>query len=152
MHGGADHAAPALVDDRLRAELADLVPFAPLHQPAALAGLDAAERAWPGRPQVACFDTAFHHTLAPEAFTLALPAAARQAGVRRYGFHGLSYEYVVAHLADQHPGRTVIAHLGSGASLCAVAGGRSVDTTMGFTPTGGLVMATRPGRPGSRVC
>ena len=94
---------------------------------------------------MACFDTAFHHTLAPEAFTLALPTAVRRAGLRRYGFHGLSYEYVVAHLADQHPGRTVIAHLGSGASLCAVAGGRSVDTTMGFTPTGGLVMATRPG-------
>ncbi len=145
VHGGPDHVAPALVDASLRADLVELVPLAPLHQPAALAGLAAADHIWPGRPQVACFDTAFHHTLAPEAFTLALPAAARRAGLRRYGFHGLSCEYVVGHLADQDPGRTVIAHLGSGASLCAVAGGRSVDTTMGFTPAGGLVMATRPG-------
>ncbi len=145
VHGGPDHVAPARVDDALRADLVELVRFAPLHQPAALAGLAAAERVWPGRPQVACFDTAFHRSLAPEAFTYALPAAVRATGVRRYGFHGLSYEYVVSHLAELHPGRTVIAHLGSGASLCAVAGGRSVDTTMGFTPTGGLVMATRPG-------
>jgi acetate kinase len=145
VHGGADHVRPERVDDRLLGELAALIPFAPLHQPAALAGIEAAARAWPGCPQVACFDTAFHHTMSPEAATLALPAAVRATGVRRYGFHGLSYEFVVDQLAPEGPGRTVIAHLGSGASLCAVAAGRSVDTSMGFTPTGGLVMATRPG-------
>ncbi len=110
-----------------------------------MAGIEAAARSWPHRPQVACFDTAFHHTLAPEAYTLAVPAAERAAGVRRYGFHGLSYEYVVDHLGPAGAGRMVLAHLGAGASLCATVDGRSVDTTMGFTPTGGVVMATRTG-------
>ena len=145
VHGGSAHTRPEVVDDDVLAQLEALVPFAPLHQPAALAGIRAARRAWPDLVQVACFDTAFHRTLAPDAYTLALPPSVRDAGVRRYGFHGLSYEYVVGHLADEQPGRTVIAHLGSGASLCAVADGRSVDTTMGFTPTGGVVMGTRPG-------
>jgi acetate kinase len=121
------------------------VVFAPLHQPACLAGIRAAARTWPDRPQVACFDTAFHHTLEPTAFTYALPAGARADGVRRYGFHGLSYEYLVDHLGAAATGRVVMAHLGAGASLCAAVDGRSVDTTMGFTPAGGLVMVSRPG-------
>jgi len=145
VHGGADHVAPARVDDRLLAELEDLVAFAPLHQPACLAGIRAAARTWPDRPQVACFDTAFHHTLEPEAFTYALPAAARADGTRRFGFHGLSYEYLVDHLGAEADGRVVMAHLGAGASLCAAVDGRSVDTTMGLTPAGGLVMVSRPG-------
>jgi acetate kinase len=145
VHGGPDHVVPEVIDERVVDELEALVPLAPLHQPAALAGIAAASRTWPGRPQVACFDTAFHHTLEPAAFTLALPEEVRRAGVRRYGFHGLSYESVVDQLSGDAPGRTVIAHLGAGASMCAVADGRSVDTTMGMTPSGGLVMATRPG-------
>ena len=123
VHGGPDHGAPALVDDQAcAASWPTSCPSPRCTSPRPWPDLDAARRAWPGRPQVACFDTAFHHTLAPEAFTLALPASARQAGIRRYGFHGLSYEYVVGQLADQHPGRTVIAHLGVGSQ--PVRGGR----------------------------
>jgi acetate kinase len=143
VHGGPRHAAPVVVDDGILAELRGLVPFAPLHMPAAIAGIDAIAARWPV-PQVACFDTAFHHRMPVLARRLPLPDALWDGGVRRYGFHGLSYEYVVGALGSAL-GRAVIAHLGNGASMAAVADGRSMDTTMGFTPAGGLVMSTRSG-------
>jgi acetate kinase len=145
VHGGVTHARPALVDGALLDELRALVPLAPLHEPAAIVAIEAATRALPDVPQVACFDTAFHHTLPEEAAHLPLPERLWLEGVRRYGFHGLSYEYVVDHVGAEELGRAVIAHLGNGASMCAVRDGRSVDTTMGFTPTGGIVMGTRSG-------
>ncbi len=145
VHGGTAHTGPTLVDDALLDELRDLVPLAPLHEPSAIAGIEAIGAALAGVPQVACFDTSFHHTLPEEAAHLPLPERFWLDGVRRYGFHGLSYEYVVAHVGAERLGRAVIAHLGNGASLCAVRDGRSVDTTMGFTPTGGIVMGTRSG-------
>jgi acetate kinase len=145
VHGGAERSAPALVDAALLSSLHDLVPFAPLHLPAEISAIDAVAALWPDCPQVACFDTAFHRTLSPVAQRYALPEGLYAAGVRRYGFHGLSYEYVVASVGADALGRAVIAHLGSGASMAAVQGGRAVDTTMGFTPSGGLVMGTRAG-------
>ena len=121
------------------------MPFAPLHLPAELSAIAAARRHFGDVPQVACFDTAFHHTLPAVARRYALPSSLYDAGVRRYGFHGLSYESVVASLGAPTLGRAVIAHLGSGASMVAIRDGKSIDTTMGFTPAGGLVMGTRPG-------
>ncbi len=143
VHGGPDHAEAARVDDKLVADLENLVSFAPLHLPAALAGIDAVSAARPGLAQVACFDTAFHRRMPTLAQRLPLPDWVWDAGVRRYGFHGLSYEYVLTQLRPR--GRTVIAHLGSGASMAAVRDGEPVDTTMGFSPTGGFPMATRSG-------
>jgi acetate kinase len=145
VHGGASRSAPALVDDALLSSLRELVPFAPLHLPAEIQAMRAVAERWPGRPQVACFDTAFHSTLSEVAQRYALPDKLHDAGVRRYGFHGLSYEYVVGTIGARDLGRAVLAHLGSGASMAAVRDGRAVDTTMGFTPSGGLVMATRTG-------
>ena len=145
VHGGPDHVAPARVDGALLAALRGLVPLSPLHLPAELAAIDAVAERLPGVPQVACFDTAFHRTLPEVARRFALPAALAGAGVRRYGFHGLSYASIVAALPPERLRRAVIAHLGSGASMAAIRDGRSVETTMGFSPTGGLVMATRPG-------
>jgi len=145
VHGGTEHSRPAVVDDALVADLRALVPLAPLHEPAAIAGIEAVVAVLGDVPQVACFDTSFHHTLPEEAAHLALPERFWQRGLRRYGFHGLSYEYVVEHVGAPALGRAVIAHLGNGASLCAVRDGRSVDTTMGLTPTGGIVMGTRSG-------
>lgn len=144
VHGGPRHAEPALVDDDLLADLRELVPFAPLHMPAAMAGIGAIRGRW-DIPQVACFDTAFHRHMPELAQRLPLPDALWDVGVRRYGFHGLSYEYIVGALGAAQLGRAVIAHLGNGASMVAVDGGQSVDTTMSFTPTGGLVMSTRSG-------
>jgi acetate kinase len=152
VHGGSRFRDAVAIDSSVRAELEDLVDLAPLHQPKSLAALDAVSSALPGLPAVACFDTAFHTTLPAAAFTYALPAAwGRRWGVRRYGFHGLSHAWV-ARRAPELLGtsgaadlRIVSCHLGAGASLCAIAGGRSVDTTMGFTPLEGLVMATRSG-------
>lgn len=152
VHGGERFTAAAVVDDGVRAELEALVDLAPLHQPAALAGIDTVRKALPEVPSVACFDTAFHATMPPEATTYAVPAEWRNSlGVRRYGFHGLSHAYV-ARRAPEILGRRsdedlrlVSCHLGAGASLCAVHSGRSVETTMGFTPLEGLVMATRSG-------
>lgn len=144
VHGGPDHAEPALVDDDVLADLRELVPFAPLHMPAAIAGIDAIRGRW-DIPQVACFDTAFHRHMPELAQRLPLPDSLWDGGVRRYGFHGLSYEYIVGALGAAQLGRAVIAHLGNGASMVAVDGGQSVDTTMGFTPAGGLVMSTRSG-------
>jgi acetate kinase len=151
VHGGDRFRAAVRVDPSVRTALEDLVDLAPLHQPKSLAALDAVSSALPGLPAVACFDTAFHATLPDAAATYALPAAwGRRWGIRRYGFHGLSHAWV-ARRAPQLVGasaeglRIVSCHLGAGASLCAIAGGRSVDTTMGFTPLEGLVMATRSG-------
>ncbi len=145
VHGGPHHAQPERVTPALRKALDAAVPFAPLHLPAELRAVDAVRDAFGALPQVVCFDTAFHQTLPEVAYRYALPKALFDKGVRRYGFHGLSYEYVVSALPAASKGRAVIAHLGSGSSMVAVNDGVSIDTTMGFTPTGGLVMGTRPG-------
>ena len=148
VHGGERFRSAVRVDAGVVAELRALTDLAPLHQPKSLAALDAVTRARPGTPAVACFDTAFHATLSPAASTYAVPRAWRERwAVRRYGFHGLSHAYAARRAAELAPGagRLVTCHLGAGASLCAVADGRSVDTTMGFTPLEGLVMATRSG-------
>ncbi len=149
VHGGADHAAPVVIDPHVMTQLQALVPLAPLHQPHNLAGIAAATRHFPDVPQVACFDTAFHRTQPWEAETFALPPRFFDAGVRRYGFHGLSYEYIARSLAAEDAalgaGRLVVAHLGNGASLCAIRDGRSVTSTMGFTALDGVPMGTRSG-------
>jgi acetate kinase len=145
VHGGTRFTFPVLVDAGVLAGLRALVPLAPLHQPAAIAGIEAITAAKPEVVQVACFDTAFHRTLPDEAARLPLPRRFWDDGIRRYGFHGLSYEFVVGRVGAARLGRAVIAHLGNGASMCAVRDGRSIDTTMGFTPTGGIVMGTRSG-------
>jgi len=145
VHGGPLHREPERVDARLIEALKALVPFAPLHLPAEIGGIEAVARRFPDLPQVVCFDTAFHRDLPELAQHLPLPRALWDAGIRRYGFHGLSYEYVVHELGAASRGRVVIAHLGSGASMAAVHDGRSVETTMGLTPNGGLMMGTRPG-------
>ena len=143
VHGG-DRAGPARVTDTLLAELDGLTPLAPLHQGHNLAPIRALRRLLPDLPQVACFDTAFHRTMPSVATRFALPRDLHDSGVRRYGAHGLSYEFIAGH-AQAASGRVVVAHLGSGASLCALRDGRSVDTTMGMTPLDGLVMGTRCG-------
>ena len=151
VHGGSRFTAAVRLDPEVIEGLQDLTSLAPLHQPAAMAAIQALEHALPGIPAVACFDTAFHANLPPAAATYALPSEWRERDhLRRYGFHGLSHAYAgrrAAQLLDRRPEalRVVTCHLGAGASLAAVAGGRSVDTTMGFTPTEGLVMATRSG-------
>jgi acetate kinase len=150
VHGGPDHAAPVLVDDALLEQLEALVPLAPLHQPNNLAPIRSIRARRPGLPQVACFDTAFHRGHPELADRYAIPEELYRAGVRRYGFHGLSYEYVASRLPEVAPaiahGRVVVAHLGSGCSACAMVGGRSVESTMGFTALDGLPMGTRPGQ------
>jgi len=155
VHGGPDMNAPALVDAATLARIVALEPLAPLHNPPAVAVLKALMKQFPGLPHVACFDTAFHRSHPPVADRFAIPDALYQEGVRRYGFHGLSYEYIAGALAQHHPeiaqGRAVIAHLGSGASMCALAGGRSVDSSMGFTALDGLPMGTRSGSLDSGV-
>jgi acetate kinase len=149
VHGGAGHAAPVRIDAQVMAALAALVPLAPLHQPHNLAPIRVLATARPGLPQVACFDTAFHRSQPIEAELFGLPRAYFEAGVRRYGFHGLSYESIAGQLAQVAPeaaaGRTVVAHLGSGVSMCALQGGRSIATTMGFTALDGCPMGTRTG-------
>ncbi|TDQ52904.1 acetate/propionate family kinase [Actinorugispora endophytica] len=149
VHGGPHHDAPVRVDDRVLERLRALTELAPLHQPRALAGIDMLRDLLPDVPQVACFDTAFHSALPPAAATYALPAAWRaRFAPRRYGFHGLSHAYAArraGELTGIDPGRVVTAHLGAGASLAAVRDGLCADTTMGFTPMEGLVMATRGG-------
>jgi acetate kinase len=149
VHGGAVYAAPAVVTAKVLADLRQLVPLAPLHQPYNLAAIDAVSEKLPGVLQVACFDTGFHRGHQPVADVVPLPAEIRRAGVQRYGFHGLSYEYVASRLPDVAPeiasGRVIAAHLGSGASLCALRDGKSVDSTFGFTALDGLCMGTRPG-------
>jgi len=146
VYGGSRHAGPALVTPELMTNLAALVPFDPLHLPAALAAMREIEAALPGTAQVACFDTAFHHRMPKVAQRLPLPRELRAEGVRRYGFHGLSYESIVRELGYAGTrGLMIVAHLGSGASLAAMRNGKAVDTTMGFSPLGGLMMGTRPG-------
>jgi acetate kinase len=149
VHGGADYAQPVLVDDAVFAALEQLIPLAPLHQPHNLAAIRAVRTSQPQLPQVACFDTAFHRSHPQLADLYALPFDYYASGVRRYGFHGLSYEYIAATLPETAPelagGSAIVAHLGSGASLCALRAGRSVDSTMGFSPLDGIPMGTRPG-------
>jgi acetate kinase len=149
VHGGGRFREPVLVDAAVRDALAGLTELAPLHQPKSLAGMDAVTSLFPDTPSVACFDTAFHTTLPAAASTYALPAEWRERwALRRYGFHGLSHAWAsrrVAELMQRSGLQVVVCHLGAGASLCAVQNGRSVDTTMGFTPLEGLVMATRSG-------
>ena len=149
VHGGTRFDSPARIDAEVLKYLCTLVPLAPLHQPHNLAPIEAIADAAPQLPQVACFDTAFHRSQRALAENFALPRNLTDAGVRRYGFHGLSYDYIVSHLAETMPmlarGRLVIAHLGNGASLCAVADGKSVASTMGFTALDGLMMGTRTG-------
>jgi len=149
VHGGADFFGPTPVDDRVLAALEALVPLDRLHQPRSLHTLRAARARYPSALHVACFDTSFHRGHPDVADAVALPRALREAGVRRYGFHGLSYEYVARRLSEVDPGvargRVVAAHLGNGASLCALRNGKSVDSTMTLTALDGLVMSTRPG-------
>lgn len=147
VHGGLEYREPALVTPRVRAALASLIPLAPAHLPGEIAALDAIARASPSLPQVACFDTAFHATIPLEARLYGIPRELAEEGVVRFGFHGLSYEYVTTELHDrgQLGARTVVAHLGNGASMAAIADGKSIDTSMGFTPIGGFVMSTRSG-------
>jgi acetate kinase len=149
VHGGREFIAPVRLDDAVERRLRALTALAPLHQPKSLAGIDAIRGGLPGVPGVACFDTAFHATLPEAAATYAVPERWRRTyGLRRYGFHGLSHAYAArraAQLVGAVPARLVVCHLGAGASLSAVRDGRSVDTTMGFTPLEGLVMATRSG-------
>ena len=149
VHGGATYSGPVLVDDTVVQALEALVPLAPLHQPHNLEPIRIVRRRLPGMPQVACFDTAFHQTQSDIATLFALPREMRDRGVRRYGFHGLSYDYIASILKDYDPrlaeGRVIVAHLGNGASLCALRDGRSIATTMGFSALDGLPMGTRCG-------
>ncbi|WBQ08230.1 acetate/propionate family kinase [Kribbella sp. CA-293567] len=151
VHGGARFGDPALIDDELVAAVTELVPLAPLHNPANLEGIEVARRLFPDLRQVAVFDTAFHQTLAPEAYTYALPLELRDDhGIRRYGFHGTSYAFVAAEAArlldrDLADLNLIVLHLGNGCSAAAIRGGESVDTSMGMTPLEGLVMGTRSG-------
>ncbi|HDO52328.1 MAG TPA: acetate/propionate family kinase, partial [Rhizobiales bacterium] len=149
VHGGTDFSAPVLIDETVLAQLERLVPLAPLHQPHNLAAIRCLAEAAPGLPQVACFDTGFHRTNLSLATTFALPRALTDEGVRRYGFHGLSYEYIAGALPHYAgaaaEGRVVVAHLGHGASMCAMRARRSVATTMGFTALDGLPMGRRCG-------
>ena len=145
VHGGPKLLEHQAITPQVLLTLKDAVHFAPLHIPAALKLIEAAEKVFPGVAQFACFDTAFHETMPVEAKRLPLPAALWDEGVRRYGFHGLSYESIVHQLAGDVPERMIVAHLGSGCSVCALRKGKSVDTSMGLTPTGGVTMATRTG-------
>lgn len=149
VHGGARFAGPTVLTQEVLAELYTLVPLAPLHQPYNLAAIEAAFDRLPGVPQVACFDTSFHRGQPPVAELIPLPIELRKEGLQRYGFHGLSYEYIASVLPEVAPeianGRVIVAHLGSGASLCALKDGKSVDSTLGFTALDGLCMGTRPG-------
>jgi len=149
VHGGSEFVEPVLIDDRVLAALEALTPLAPLHQPHHVAAIRAMAATVSKVPQVACFDTAFHQTQPKLAQEFALPRDLSAKGIRRYGFHGISYEYIISALAQAAPdvarGKLVVAHLGNGASLCAIKDGRSVATTMGFTPLDGLVMGTRAG-------
>jgi acetate kinase len=149
VHGGARYAGPTVVTPQVLAELRSLTPLAPLHQPYNLAAIEAVSERLPDVPQVACFDTSFHRSQPPVADLIPLPREMCRKGVQRYGFHGLSYEYIASVLPQVAPeiakGRVVIAHLGSGASLCAIKDGKSVDNSLGFTALDGLCMGTRPG-------
>jgi acetate kinase len=150
VHGGPEYSAPVVIDDAVLRRLESYVPLAPLHQPANLAGIGAAMDFLPGVPNVACFDTAFHRHHPQVADIYGIPEELYAEGVRRYGFHGLSYEYIARAMHEVAPeiaaGKLVVCHLGNGSSMCAVSGGRSVDSTMGFTALDGLPMGTRSGQ------
>lgn len=149
VHGGSRFKGPTTVNSEVLAQLHELVPLAPLHQPYNLAAIEAVFERLPGVPQVACFDTSFHRAQPAVAELIPLARELREAGLQRYGFHGLSYEYIASVLPGVAPeianGRVIVAHLGSGASLCALKDGKSVDSTLGFTALDGLCMGTRPG-------
>ena len=149
VHGGAKYAGPSVVTPEVIENLRTLIPLAPLHQPYNIGAIEAVAERLPDVPQVACFDTSFHRGHSPVAELIPLPKDLRDAGVQRYGFHGLSYEYIASVLPEVAPeiadGRVIVAHLGSGASLCALRNRKSVDTTLGFTALDGLCMGTRPG-------
>jgi acetate kinase len=149
VHGGSEFTGPTILNEQVLAKLHQLVPLAPLHQPYNLAAIEAAFERLPEVPQVACFDTSFHRGQPAVAELIPLPRDLRRAGLQRYGFHGLSYEYIASVLPQVAPeiarGRVIVAHLGSGASLCALKDGKSVDSTLGFTALDGLCMGTRPG-------
>ena len=145
VHGGPVHHLPSRLDPALLDALRAIVPFAPLHLPPALDAVEAMASRFPGVPQVACFDTHFHWNLPERARRLPIPDSLHEQGVRRYGFHGLSYEFIVSEMGTRLGRRAVVAHLGNGASLAALDSGRCVDTTMAFTPASGVVMGTRPG-------
>ena len=145
VHGGPHHVAPELVTPALIDDLKSLIPFAPLHMPGGIEGIEAVAARHPKLPQVACFDTAFHRGMPERAERFPLPRELWDAGIRRYGFHGISYEYILKALGAEVPPRLIIGHLGNGASMAAVLNGRPHDTTMGFTPAGGFMMGTRPG-------
>jgi len=150
VHGGLEFDRPVVLTDAVIAALKRLEPLAPLHQPFNIAGIEAARRAFPAARQIGCFDTAFHRRHPFVNDTFALPYALYDAGVRRYGFHGLSYEYITGYLRHHYPdraaGKVVVVHLGAGASMCAIDGGRSVGSSMGFSALDGLPMATRCGQ------
>ena len=149
MHGGATYAGPTRVTPEVLNDLRALIPLAPLHQPFNIGAIEAVAERLPGVPQVACFDTSFHRTQPEVAQIVPLPREIRAGGVQRYGFHGLSYEYIASVLPEVAPeiagGRVIVAHLGSGASMCALRDRKSVDSTLGFTALDGLCMGTRPG-------
>jgi acetate kinase len=149
VHGGELFSRPVLLNTSTLRQLEALVPLAPLHMPHNLAAVDVLSSHYPGIPQVACFDTAFHHDMPPVERYFAIPHQWQDMGIRRYGFHGLSYEYIAEvlpdHMGKAADGRIIVAHLGNGASLCAMHGRRSMATTMSFTPLDGVPMATRPG-------
>jgi acetate kinase len=145
VHGGPHLRQHCRITPEVLETLRGATHYAPLHIPAALTLIETVSQMYSGVPSFACFDTTFHTTMPPEAATCAIPLRFREQGVQRYGFHGLSYEAVVAALAPEVPARLVVAHLGNGASLCAIGNGRSVDTSMGLTPTGGIPMGTRAG-------
>jgi acetate kinase len=149
VHGGMKFTSPVRIDDEVLKELENLIPLAPLHQPHNLAAIRTISRLQPSLPQVACFDTAFHRTQPWAAQQFGLPRRFTDEGIRRYGFHGLSYEYIASTLpeidAKAASGKTIVAHLGNGASLCAMLAGKSIATTMSFTPVDGLLMGTRVG-------
>ena len=145
VHGGPKFSTPQQIDDKLKRALKELISFAPLHLPSQLAMIDAITAHYPEMPQIACFDTSFHSSIPEVAQRFALPEKFWQQGIKRYGFHGLSYEYVVAKLGKELGRRAIIAHLGNGASMVALKGGQPIDTSMGLTPTGGFMMGTRSG-------
>jgi acetate kinase len=155
VHGGAKYSSPVIVTDEVLEELRSLIPLAPLHQPYNLAAIELIAERFPEVQQVACFDTSFHRTSPPVAELVPLPEEIRRTGVQRYGFHGLSYEYIASVLPQVAPeiaaSRVIVAHLGSGASLCAIKNGKSVDNSLGFTALDGLCMGTRPGSLDSGV-
>ena len=145
VHGGPEHMAPEIVNPDLILTLYELIPFAPLHLPGEIRGIDAVAKHYPGLSQVVCFDSAFHRGMPEIARRLPLPRNLWDEGIYRYGFHGLSYEYIVGFLRERARGRMIAAHLGNGASMAAILDGRSIETTMGFTPIGGFMMGTRSG-------